>query len=179
MLSRNRVLLSVFVSSFFLVSACGKNPEQKAAEISKEVEAALASQLWDQAEKKAQEILAIPKLSDGTRDQARLKLEQAKSEQQAKQHYQKFVGAASNDHDSAMAAYRDMPQNSYYRGLAKTEYDRILPSFVEDHLEKATSAHFNGRCPDAKQQIQMVLDVDAQNQKALELTKKPCGKKPE
>jgi hypothetical protein len=77
-----------------------------------------------------------------------------------------------------MAAYRDMAQGSYYRTLAKSEYDRILPTYIDDHLEKATSANFNGRCTDAKQQLQLVLDVDPQNTKAVELSKKPCSKKP-
>lgn len=175
---RSRLKMT-FLALPLLLFACGKNPEQKAAEISKEVDAALGSQRWEQAEKKAQEILAIGKLSDATRDQARLKLEQAKSEQQAKSHYQRFSGAAGTDHDTAMAAYRDMAQGSYYRTLAKTEYDRILPSYLEDHLEKATSANFNGRCPDAKQQLQLVLDADPQNAKAVELSKKPCPKKAE
>lgn len=171
-------LLCAFVV-FLVLSGCGKKPEERAAEIGKELDAALGSQSWEVAEKKAQEILAIAKLSDTTRDQARLKLEQAKSEQQSKLHYQKFAGAAGNDHDSAMGAYRDMPQNSFYRGLAKNEYERILPTYVDDHLEKANSAHFNGRCEDAKQQIQSVLEVDPQNQKALDLSKKACAKKSE
>lgn len=168
-----------FLALSLLLFACGKNPEQKAAEIGKEVDAALSTQHWEQAEKKAQEILAIAKISDATRDQAKLKLEQAKSEQLAKTLYQKFSGAAGTDHDTAMAAFRDMAQGSYYRGLAKTEYERILPSYIEDHLEKANSASFNGRCADAKQQLQMVFDVDPQNQKAVELGKKPCPKKAE
>ena len=175
---RNRMKMTFLAVPLFLL-ACGKNPEQRAAEISREVDAALSSQRWEQAEKKAQEILALSKLSDATRDQARLKLEQAKSEQQAKLHFQRFSGAAGTDHDTAMAAYRDMAQGSYYRTLAKGEYDRILPTYIDDHLEKATSANFNGRCTDAKQQLQLVLDVDPQNTKAVELSKKPCSKKAE
>ena len=75
-----------------------------------------------------------------------------------------------------MAAFRDMAQGSYYRGLAKTEYERILPNYIEDHLGKANSASFNGRCTDAKQQLQMVFDVDPQNQKTVELGKNPAPK---
>ena len=90
---RNRMKMTFLAVPLFLL-ACGKNPEQRAAEISREVDAALSSQRWEQAEKKAQEILALSKLSDATRDQARLKLEQAKSEQQAKLHFQRFSGAA-------------------------------------------------------------------------------------
>lgn len=175
---RNRHKLTAFALPLLLL-ACGKNPEEKAAEIGKEVDAALSTQRWEQAEKKAQEILAIAKISDATRDQAKLKLEQAKSEQQAKLLYQKFSGAAGTDHDGAIASYRDMAQGSYYRGLAKTEYERILPSYIDDHIEKANSAIFNGRCADAKQQLQTVFDVDPQNQKAVDLSKKPCPKKPE
>lgn len=118
-----------------LLLACGKIPRRKPPRLPK-----MSTLHWERSAgsrpKKAQEILAIGKLSDATRDQARLKLEQAKSEQQAKLHFQRFSGAAGTDHDTAMAAFRDMAQGSYYRTLAKSEYDRILPSYVEDHLKK-------------------------------------------
>jgi hypothetical protein len=157
---------------------CGKDPEVRAVVLSKEVDAALGQQKWEVAEKKAQEIIGLAKLSDVSRDQAKLKLDQARSEEQAKVQYQKFVGYMNTEYDTAVAAYRDMPETSYYRQQAKADYEKIRPNFIEDHLARAQSALGGVRCDDFKAQLQLVLDVDAQNSKAIELGKKPCGKKP-
>ena len=146
--------------------------------MTKEVDAALAQQKWELAEKKAQEIVNMAKLSDVSRDQAKLKLEQARSEQQAKLQYQKFVGYVNTEYDTAVAAYRDMPESSYYRQQAKADYDKIRPGYIEDHLGRAQSALGGARCDDVKAQLQLVLDVDPQNSKAMDIGKKPCGKKP-
>jgi hypothetical protein len=158
-------------------SGCGKDPEVVAVGLSKEVDAALMQQKWELAEKKAQEIINLSKLSDVSRDQAKLKLDQARSEQQAKLQYQKFIGYKDSDTDTAVAAYRDMPETSYYRQQARSEYEKIRASYIEDHLGRAQSALGGARCDDFKAQLQLVLDVDAQNSKAIELGKKPCGKK--
>ena len=159
------------------ISGCAKDPEIQAVTLTKEVDAALAQQKWELAEKKAQDIVNLPKLSDVSRDQAKLKVEQARSEQQARLQYQKFVGYVNSEYDTAIAAYRDMPESSYYRQQARADYDRIRPSFIEDHLTRAQSALGGGRCEDVKAQLQLVLDVDPQNSKAIEIGKKPCGKK--
>lgn len=159
------------------ISGCAKDPEIQAVTLTKEVEAALAQQKWELAEKKAQDIVNLPKLSDVSRDQAKLKVEQARSEQQARLQYQKFVGYVNSEYDTAVAAYRDMPESSYYRQQARADYDKIRPSFIEDHLTRAQSALGGGRCEDVKAQLQLVLDVDPQNGKAIEIGKKPCGKK--
>lgn len=168
-------LLGPGVLALALLGGC-KDPEVRAVQITKEVDAALGAQKWELAEKKAQEILALSKLSEFSRDQAKLKLDEARSEQQARVHYQKFTGYLATEPDTAVAAYRDMPEASYYRQQAKPEYDKLRPAYIADHLEKAEQALSNGRCDDAKPQIQLVLDVDPQNARAMELGKKPCGK---
>lgn len=167
--------LGVWLLGAVVGSGCAKDPEVLAVALTKEVDAALAQQKWEQAEKKAQEIVNLPKLSDVSRDQAKLKVEQARSEQQAKIQYQKFVGYVNTEYDTAIAAYRDMPENSYYRQQAKADYEKIRPSYIEDHLTRAQSALGGGRCDDVKAQLQLVLDVDPQNSKAIEISKKPCS----
>jgi hypothetical protein len=158
---------------------CSKDPEVVAVSLSKEVDAALAAQKWELAEKKAQEIVNLAKLSDVSRDQAKLKLDQSKSEQQAKLQYQKFIGYVNSETDTAVGAYRDMPESSYYRQQAKPEYDKLRPTYIDDHLTRAQSALGGGRCDDVKAQLQLVLDVDPQNGKAIDIGKKPCpAKKP-
>lgn len=171
--SHRTVLGAVAVMMWLSLVGC-KDPEVVAVDLTKEVDLAIAAQKWELAEKKAQEIVNLPKLSEVSRDQAKLKLEQARSEQQARVHYQKFSGYVSSDYDIAVAAYRDMPEGSYYRQLAKTDYERIRSSYIQDHLEKAESALHNSRCEDSKKHVQMVLDVDAQHTQAIELSKKPC-----
>ena len=178
--SSSRALLRCSAGALLLVVALGagcKDHELRAVQLTKDVDAALAAQKWELAEKRAQEILTLGKLSEFSRDQAKLKLDQARSEQQAKIQYQKFVGYMNTDADTAIGAYRDMPEGSYYRQQAKDEYLRLRPAYITDHLEKAEHAQNNGRCDDVKPQLQLVLDVDPQNAKALELGKKPCTKR--
>lgn len=169
------------VAGLLIVTAaggCGKDPEVRAVLLTKEVDAALGQQKWELAEKKSQEILSLGKLSDVSRDQAKLKLDQSRSEQLARVQYQKFVGYVNTEYDNAIGAYRDMPESSYYRQQAKADYDKIRPSYIDDHLGRAQSALGGGRCDDVKAQLQLVLDVDPQNGKAIDIGKKPCGKKP-
>lgn len=156
---------------------CGKDPEVKAVEMTKQVDALFAGHKWEQGEKKAQEILALSGLSAPSRDQAKLKVDQARSEQQARALYQKFVGNKDTDGDSAVGAYRDLPETSVYRQLGRGDYERLRPQYIADHIEKAESALQNGRCADGKAHLQQVLDVEPQHQKAMDLAKKPCAKK--
>ncbi len=156
---------------------CGKDPEVKAVELTKQVDALFAQHKWEQGEKKAQDILGLSGLSAPSRDQAKLKVDQARSEQQARQLYQRFVGNKDTDGDLAIGAYRDLPETSVYRQLGRTDYEKLRPQYIADHIEKAESALQNGRCADGKTHLQQVLDVDAQNQKAMDLSKKPCAKK--
>ena len=165
------------VLSLWGPGGCAKDPEIQAVLLTKEVDAALAQQKWEVAEKKAQEIVNLPKLSDVSRDQAKLKVDQARSEQQARIQFQRFMGNKDTDVDVAVAAYRDMPESSYYRQQARSDYEKLRGGYVQDHLERAEAARDNNRCPDFKSQVQLILDVDPQNQKAMELSKKPCPKK--
>lgn len=156
---------------------CSKDPEVRAVEVTKEIEVAFSTQKWELGEKKAQEILAMPGLAGPSRDQAKLKLDQARSEQQARVQFQRFMGNKDTDTDVAVAAYRDMPETSYYRQQARSDYEKLRGSYVQDHIERAEAARDNARCADFKSQVQLVLDADPQNQKAMELSKKPCAKK--
>jgi hypothetical protein len=170
-------LSAVFWGHLLTSAACSKDPEVRAVELTKEVDAAFAQQKWEAGEKKAREVLALSGLSGPSRDQAKLKVDQARSEQQAKQQFVRFMGHKDADIDTAVAAYRDMPESSYYRQLARSDYEKIRSGFITDHLEKAEGARDNGRCADFKAQVQLLLDVDPQNQKAMDLSKKPCAKK--
>lgn len=173
----SRWLLSLLGGALLLVANCGKDPEVRAVEMTKQVDALFAQHKWEQGEKKAQEIVALSGLSATSRDQAKLKVDQARSEQQARQLYQRFVGHKDTDTDAAVNAYRDLPETSVYRQLGRPEYDKLRPAFVSDHIEKAESALQNGRCADFKSHVQLIQEVDPQNQKGMELGKKPCAKK--
>lgn len=162
-------------AGLLLLGAAGcKSADQRAAGLLKEAEAALARQQWDAAFAKAREAAQLSGLSEATQAQARLKEEQARAEIQASTQYARFAGAVDGDIDTAVAAYRDLPAASYYRGLGKEAYERIRPAYLTDHLAKAQAALDNGRCADVKPQAQLVLDVDPTNEKALTLSKAPC-----
>lgn len=172
-----RLLVPLLAGVLASAVQCGKDPEVRAVELTKQVDALFAQNKWEAGEKKAQEILALSALSAPSRDQAKLKVDQARSEQQARQQYQRFVGNKDTDVDVAVAAYRDLPETSVYRQLGRSDFDKLRPTYVSDHLEKAESALQNGRCADFKSHVQLVIEVDAQNQKAMDLAKKPCSKK--
>ena len=84
MSSYRRFLGLVGLGRLCAAPGCSKDPEVRAVEITKEVDVLFGQQKWEAGEKKAQEILALSGLSGTSRDQAKLKLDQAKSEQQAK-----------------------------------------------------------------------------------------------
>ncbi len=155
-----------------------KNPEREAAALLKEADAELARQKWEPAFAKAHEAAQLGGLSEATRDQARLKEEQARAELQAQTQYARFLGAVDNDHDTAVAAYRDLPATSYYRQQGKDAYDKVKPAYIEDHMEKARAARTNHRCDDFKAQVQLVLEVDPGYTGALELSKQSCEAPP-
>ncbi len=164
-------------SLLWLSPCCVKDFEVRAQVLGKEIDKAFAQQKWEIGEKKAQEILAMSGLPAQLHDQAKLKLDQARSEQQAKLQYARFSSHLMSDPDVAVAAYRDMPESSYYRQLARPDYEKLRLVYVAAHLEKAVAAERSSRCADIKTQVQMVLDVDPQNQKAMDLGKKPCSAK--
>jgi hypothetical protein len=173
----NGLVVGVLVSGLLVSAGCRK-PDDQARRLLQSADEALARQKWDEAFARAHEAVQISGLSDAVRDQARLKEEQARAELQAQAQYARFMGAVDTDHDTAVAAYRDLPANSYYRQQAKDAYERIKPQFISDHLEKAQQALTNKRCDDAKAQLQLILDVDSGNARALELSKQPCTVKP-
>lgn len=158
-------------------TGCSKDVEVRAVELQREAESLLVDQKWEAAEKKAQEILALSGLSPISSGQAKKKLERAQSEQQTKLLYQRFVGTKDADPDSAVLAYLDMPEDSYYRGQVQSDFEKLKTNFITDHLEKAESARDNGRCADFKAQIEQILSADPKNQKTLDLAKKPCPAK--
>lgn len=160
------------------LSGC-KKPDEQAARLLTEADGALARQQWDQAFAKAHEAALLGGVSEGVKDQARLKEEQARAEMQAQSQYARFVGALDNDVDTAVGAYRDLPQASYYRQQGKESFEKVRPQYVSDHLGKAEGALKNGRCDDWKAQVQLVLDIDPSNGKALELRKASCEAKKE
>lgn len=171
-MSACRVLL---VAALLLPALGCKKPDEQAIRMLKDADDALTRQAWDQAFKRAHDAAQLPGISDGIKDQARVKEEQARSELQAQSQYARFVGALENDVDTAVGAYRDLPQGSYYRQQGKDGYERVRPQYVSDHLEKAEGALKNQRCADWKAQVQLVLDVDPSNGKALELGRARCA----
>lgn len=171
--SVRRVLFGPLVLLFALGGGC-RNADQQATRLLRDAEAAMSRQQWDAAFAKAHEAVLLAGLSEGVQTQARLKEDQARAELQAQINYARFSGAVDNDADTAVAAYRDLPATSYYRGLGKEAYERVRPTYIADHLEKAQAALANRRCADVKTQTQLVLDVDAANAKALDLGKQPC-----
>lgn len=165
---------ALLLSAVLWLSGCRKDHADEARALLRQAEEALAHQQWEVAQGHTARIAALSGLPEALRDQARLREEQARAEVAARAQYARFAGSLETDPDTAVAAYKELPQTSYYRAQAREAYERLRPAYVSAHLEKARTALQNHRCDDAKAQLQLVLDVDAANAAAIELGKTPC-----
>lgn len=163
----------VSLCGVLLVLGCRK-PDEQAGRLLREAEEALARQQWEQAFDRARQAASVAGISDGLRSQARRREEQARSELQARSQYARFLGALDTDPDTAVRAYRDLPDGSLYRQEGREAFERILPQYISDHLDRAEQALKNGRCEDWKNELQLVLEVDATHARALALRGRSC-----
>ncbi|MCS6914869.1 MAG: hypothetical protein RMK29_19945 [Myxococcales bacterium] len=154
--------------------ACRK-PDEQASRLLQQAEEALARQQWEQAFDRARQAASVAGISEALRHQAHLKEEQARRELQAQSQYARFVGALDTDPDTAVRAYRDLPEGSFYRQQGREAFERILPQYISDHLERAEQAFQHGRCQDGTAELQLVLEVDATNARAQALRGKGCS----
>lgn len=156
------------------LSGCRKDHADEARALLRQAEEALAHQQWEVAQGHTARVATLSGLPEALRDQTRLREEQARAEIAARAQYARFAGSLETDPDTAVTVYKELPQTSYYRAQAREAYERLRPSYISAHLEKAKAALQNHRCDDHKAQLQLVLEVDPTNAAAIEQGKAPC-----
>lgn len=172
--ARTTRLPGVLCALLLSLALVGCRADSQARRLLQEADAAIARQQWEVAQARAAAVAGISGVGDALRDQARLREEQARAEVAARALYVRFQGSAESDPDSAIQAYRELPQTSYYRAQAREAYERLRPAYVAAHLEKARNAILGHRCDEGKAQLQLVLDIDPANAVAIGLGKLPA-----
>lgn len=161
---------------FYMTKPPAADPDAEAAKLLVEVETDLQNKRWADAIDKSNRVLSTTGVPQSRRDLATTKRALAESEAKNKQVYDRFASAAgTGNYDSALGAYRDLPDASVYKGIAREDYDKIFPLFVENHLKLAAEARAQGNCAEARSQVQAVLDIDPKQVKALSAKDLPCG----
>ncbi len=156
------------------------DPESEAAKTLVDVENDLQAKRWTDAITKTGHVLANSAVSSKVKDAAQSKRTRAEQEAKSKKVYEHFATAAgSGNYDQALAAYREIPEDSVYRQIAREQYDQIFPLFVENHLKAAEEARAQNKCADFHSHVQAVLNLDAKHAKALAAKERPCGEKGE
>jgi len=151
------------------------DPESDAAKILVDVESDLQARNWNAAIDKTSRVLSNPAVSSKIKDAAQSKKQRAAQEAQSKVIYERFLAAGAKNYDQALAAYREIPEDSVYRQVAREQYDQIFPLFVEDHLKAAEDARGQGRCSEFQNNVQAVLNIDPKHARALAIKERPCG----
>ena len=173
-------LLSVFiVGSYFGVAWLREpvpvDPNVAASKLLVEIDQDVQGKWWSKVLDKTSRLLGDASISSQLRDAAESKRRIATTEQSNKKLYDRFAGAAgSGNYDSALKAFAEIPGDSVYYKSAQEDYDQILPLFVESHLKSASDARLAGNCAEASAQVQMILDVDPKQVRALAAQDRPC-----
>ena len=173
-------LLSVFiVGGYFGVAWLRKpvpvDPNVAAGKLLVEIEQDVRGRRWSNVLDKTSRLLGDTSISSRLREAAESKRRIATTEQSNKKVYDRFAGAAgSNNYDSALRTFAEIPRDSVYYKSAQQDYDQFLPLFVESHLKSASDARLAGNCAEASAQIQMILDVDPKQVRALAAQDRPC-----
>ncbi|MFO0573131.1 MAG: FHA domain-containing protein [Polyangia bacterium] len=161
---------------FYMTKPPAQDPDAEAAKLLVEVETDLQNKRWPDAIEKSTRVLSLTGVPQSRRDLATTKRGAAETEAKNKQVYDRFASAAgTGNYDSALSSYRELPDTSVYKQIAREDYDKIFPLFVENHLKLAADARAQGNCSEARSQVQAVLDIDPKQVKALAAKDLPCG----
>jgi pSer/pThr/pTyr-binding forkhead associated (FHA) protein len=161
---------------WFLTQSPKVDVDAEAAKTLVDVESDLSSKRWQDVLDKTGRIVSNTAIAIRTRDAAQTKRAIAEKESKNKQIYDRFAGAAgSGNYDAALKTYREIPEDSVYQKSAKEDYDKIFPLFVESHLKLASDARAAGNCSEARSQVQLVLDVDPKQVRALAAKDQSCS----
>ena len=161
---------------WFMLRAPSGNPDAEANQILVDVEADLSAKRWSEAAEKSSRVLQNPGVSIKAKEVAQVKKTKAETEAKAKLVYDRFAMAAGgSNYDQALSAYKEIPDDSVYRNIAREDYDKIFPLFAESHLKSAEEARAQGNCTEFQNQVQIVLNMDPKQVKALAAKDRPCG----
>jgi len=73
--------------------------------------------------------------------------------------------------DVALTRFDEIPSESIYRGRAEPALADMKTQFLAMHLDLADAARTQGRCDDARGEVEKIAQVDPENRKAQQIAK--------
>ena len=136
----------------------------------------LAEERWDEATKRAEQVLHQPGQSDAVRAAAEMTKKRAENGRSSQQVVQRLLTALSNkDYDAALSINREMPPSVGFRVTAQQHYDLLLPMVIGLHLQKAEAARTAGNCAEVKSHIGQILALVPDHADAMQARWRPCA----
>jgi hypothetical protein len=83
--------------------------------------------------------------------------------------FEEAVGA--KEPDVALTRFEGIPAESIYRGRAEPAMADVKTQFLAMHLDLADAARAQGRCDDARGEVEKISQVDPENRKAQQIAK--------
>jgi hypothetical protein len=136
----------------------------------------LAEERWDDATRRAEQVLKQPGQSDAVRAAAEMTKKRAENGRSSQQVVQRlFTALSTKDYDTALGINREMPPSVGFRVTAQQHYDLLLPTVIGLHLQKAEAARTAGNCAEVQSHIQQILTLVPDHADALQARWRPCA----
>ena len=136
----------------------------------------LAEERWDEATRRAEQVLRQSGQPDSVRTAAAMTKKRAENGRSSQQVVQRLFGALGNkDYDAALAINREMPPSVGFRVTAQQHYDLLLPMVIGLHLQKAEAARTAGNCPEVNSHTQQILNLVPDHADAMQARWRPCA----
>jgi tetratricopeptide (TPR) repeat protein len=130
---------------------------------------------WQEARDRANEVLALAGLPEGTRQAAQALQERAQHQLNMEETFARFRAALERRAlDEAVEAYQALPEDAPLRRRARPDYERLFPSFASARLARARAARAGGRCAEFQGQLDPVLRAEPRYGPALRLRERGC-----
>lgn len=136
---------------------------------------ALLEERWSDAGELAERVLGLSGQPEAVRSAAQITKKRAENGVQAQKVYQRLQAAVqSQDYDTALSINRELPPNLGFRITAQQHFDILLPLSIGVHIQKAEAARATGQCQEIWQHTQKILQVEPNNEAALQARFRPC-----
>jgi pSer/pThr/pTyr-binding forkhead associated (FHA) protein/tetratricopeptide (TPR) repeat protein len=158
-------------------AAKGPTPEEYYARAA----AAVQAERWDDAVTALDLLLNTGPNDDAQRalrERATGMKKQVDLERRAAELFADFEQSAkAKEPDVALTRFDAIPAASMYKSRAEAALPEIKAQFVEAHLDLADAARAQGRCEDAREEVEKVEQLDPENKQAHDILK-GCRAKP-
>ncbi len=133
-----------------------------------EASMAVKAERWDDA------LAALSQLADrGPVDAAAQELRQkAEGERKNADLYARFKASTDRkEYEQAVVAFTEITVGSVYKEKGRRDFQQVKGRFIAKHLDIAERLRAQGKCPEVRQEVDLILAVDERNRLAQEVVK--------